>query len=321
MNMAGILIIGEHRQGELRPVTLELITAAEGIRAGAGGALTLALIGKQLDGFVAQASLGGLDQIVKVEAAHDEFEPDLYAVAVKALIDAMQPAVVLLPHSVNSLGYAAALAAANAYGLATDVHGLSYDGITLVATRSGYSQKVNVELDFPGKATVLLAVRGGSFKPPASAASPAISTQPAPQYRARVRHLGYVAPESVDTVNIPGAEFIMSIGRGVGEETNVEEYAELAESIGATLGCSRPIADAGWLPKARQVGQSGQTAAACKLYVAFGISGSVQHLAGMKHVDTIIAINTDREASIFSYARYGIVGDMFKIAEELRNHF
>lgn len=319
--MAGILIIGEHRQGELRPVTLELITAAEGIKAGAGGPLTLVLIGQQLDGFVAQASLGGLDQIIKVAAAHDQFEPDLYAATLKSLIDSMQPAVVLLPHSVNSLGYAAALAAANDYGLATDVHGLSYDGATLVATRSGYSQKVNVDLDFPGKATVLLTVRGATFKAPASASAPAVSVRPAPEYRARVRHLGYVEPQSADTVNIPGAEFIMSIGRGVGEETNVEEYAELAESIGATLGCSRPIADAGWLPKARQVGQSGKTAAACKLYIAFGISGSVQHLAGMKHVDTIVAVNTDREASIFGYARYGIVGDMFEIAEELRNHF
>jgi electron transfer flavoprotein alpha subunit len=321
MNMAGILIIGEHRQGELRPITLELITAAEGIKAGAGGPLTLVLIGKQLDDFVAPASLGGLDQIIKVAAAHDQFEPDLYEATVKSLIDSMQPAVVLLPHSVNSLGYAGALAAANNYGLATDVHGLAHDGATLVATRSGYSQKVNVDVDFPGKAAVLLAVRGATFKAPASACTPAVSTRPAPEYRARVRHLGYVEAQSADTVNIPGAEFILSIGRGVGEETNVEEYAELAEMVGATLGCSRPIADAGWLPKARQVGQSGKTAAACKLYVAFGISGSVQHLAGMKHVDTIVAVNTDREASIFSYARYGIVGDMFEIAEELRNHF
>jgi electron transfer flavoprotein alpha subunit len=319
--MAGILIIGEHRQGELRPITLELITAAEGIKAGAGAGLTLALVGKQLDGFVAQASLGGLEHIVKIDAPHDQFEPDLYAAALQALIEQLQPAVVLLPHSVNTLGYAAALAAANNYGLATDVHGLAYDGAALVATRSGYSQKVNVELDFPGKATVLLAVRGATFKAPTSAADPVVSSQPAPACKARVRHLGYVEAQSADTVNIPGAEFIMSIGRGVGEETNVEEYVELAESIGATLGCSRPIADAGWLPKARQVGQSGKTAAACKLYVAFGISGSVQHLAGMKHVGTIVAVNTDREASIFSYARYGIVGDMFKIAEELRNHF
>ncbi len=319
--MAGILIIGEHRQGELRPVTLELITAAESIKAGTGGTITVALIGNRLDAFVTQVAVGGVDAIVRVEAAHDDFDPDLYAASLKALVDSLQPSVVLVPQSVNSLGYAAAVAAVNGYGLATDVFGLACEGDTLVATRSGYSQKVSVELDFPGKAVVVLAVRAGTFKAPVGVAAAVVSAQPAPGAPARVRHTGYVASESVDTVNIPGAEFIMSIGRGVGEETNVEEYAELAESIGATLGCSRPLADAGWLPKARQVGQSGKTASACRLYLAFGISGSVQHLAGMKHVDTIIAVNTDREASIFSYAKYGIVGDMFEIAEELRNHF
>ena len=122
-------------------------------------------------------------------------------------------------------------------------------------------------------------------------------------------------------MDIVGANFIMSIGRGIGEETNVEQFRELASSLGATLGCSRPIADSGWLPKAHQVGQSGKTAAACKLYIAMGISGSVQHMAGMKHVENIIAVNTDPEASIFSIAKYGIVGDIFDIAEELRGHF
>ena len=92
-------------------------------------------------------------------------------------------------------------------------------------------------------------------------------------------------------------------------------------SIGATLGCSRPIADAGWLPKSRQVGQSGKTASACKLYIAMGVSGAIQHLAGMKHVSTIVAVNTDAEASIFGVAKYGIVGDIFEIAEELRRLF
>jgi electron transfer flavoprotein alpha subunit len=91
--------------------------------------------------------------------------------------------------------------------------------------------------------------------------------------------------------------------------------------MGFTLGCSRPIADSGWLPKSHQVGQSGKTVTNCKVYIAMGISGSVQHLAGMKHVPNIIAINKDPEASIFSVARYGVVGDLFEIADELRNNF
>jgi electron transfer flavoprotein alpha subunit len=101
----------------------------------------------------------------------------------------------------------------------------------------------------------------------------------------------------------------------------VAQFKELADALGATLGCSRPIADSGWLPKSRQVGQSGKTAGACKFYLAMGISGAIQHLAGMKHVGTIVAVNTDAEASIFSVAKYGIVGDVFEIAEELRSHF
>jgi electron transfer flavoprotein alpha subunit len=113
----------------------------------------------------------------------------------------------------------------------------------------------------------------------------------------------------------------LTIGRGIGEEANVAQFKELADAVGATLGCSRPIADAGWLPKSRQVGQSGKTASACKLYIAMGVSGAIQHLAGMKHVATIVAVNSDAGASIFSVAKYGIVGDIFEIAEELRGHF
>ena len=118
-----------------------------------------------------------------------------------------------------------------------------------------------------------------------------------------------------------GAEFILTVGRGIGEEANVAKFRELADAVGASLGCSRPIADAGWLPKSRQVGQSGKTASACKLYVAMGVSGAIQHLAGMKHVGTIVAVNTDANASIFSVAKYGIVGDIFEIADELRRLF
>ena len=98
-------------------------------------------------------------------------------------------------------------------------------------------------------------------------------------------------------------------------------FVSLYLHLGAALGCSRPVADAGWLPKSRQIGQSGKTASACKLYVAMGISGAIQHLAGMKHVSTIIAVNADPTASIFSVATYGVVADIFEMAEALREKF
>jgi electron transfer flavoprotein alpha subunit len=142
---------------------------------------------------------------------------------------------------------------------------------------------------------------------------------PAAQSRAAGRE--FIELSAGDDVDMTAAEFILTVGRGIGEEANIPKFRELADAVGATLGCSRPIADAGWLPKSRQVGQSGKTASACKLYVAMGVSGAIQHLAGMKHVSTIIAVNTDAEASIFAVAKYGIVGDVFEIAEELRRHF
>lgn len=180
---------------------------------------------------------------------------------------------------------------------------------------------MHVELDFPGKATVLLTLRGNAFKAAEGSASPAVSVFDAPAAQPRSQHLEYREPEAGDGVDITQAEYMLSIGRGIGEEEHVAEFEELAERMGFTLGCSRPIADNGWLPKYRQVGQSGKTVSNCKIYVALGISGSVQHMAGMKHVPNIIAVNKDPEASIFNIARYGVVGDIFEIAGELRNHF
>lgn len=315
--MAGILVIAEHRQGALRPASLEIIAAALPLKAKAG-ALAVAIIGNAPQAFVPELSVEGVDEIVTVTVASETFQPDMQQSAVAALIDARNPSVVLIAHGVDAWSYAPAIAASAGYGFATDVFEIAYDGDDLVATRAGYKEKVRVELDFPGKSTVLLTVRTNSFKPAVGASSPAVTAFAAPPVESRTSHTGWKEPAASGGIDIPGAEFIVSIGRGVGDETKVEQFLELADGLGAVLGCSRPIADNGWLPKARQVGQSGRLAANCKLYVALGISGSVQHLWGMKHVETIIAVNSDPEASIFSVARYGVVGDMFEIAEELQ---
>jgi electron transfer flavoprotein alpha subunit len=226
-----------------------------------------------------------------------------------------------MPHSVDAWGYAPVVAVKGGFGCATDVFEVKYDGDELVAVRAAYAEKLHMEVDFPGRQTVVLTVRGNVYKPIEDTASPQVSSFDAPAVEPRTEHLGFVEPPSTGDVDITQAEFMLSIGRGVGEEDNVEQFKELAETMGFTLGCSRPIADNGWLPKSRQVGQSGKTVGACKVYVAMGISGSVQHMAGMKHVPNIIAVNKDAEASIFGIARYGIVADMFEVAEELRNHF
>jgi electron transfer flavoprotein alpha subunit len=134
----------------------------------------------------------------------------------------------------------------------------------------------------------------------------------------RSEHLEFIeAPSS--GVDIAKAEYILSIGRGIQEDKNVARFVQLAEKLGFTLGCSRPVADSGWLHKAHQVGLTGKVAANCKLYVALGISGAVQHLHGMKHVETIIAINTDAHAPIFNVASYGSTLDVFAFADAIES--
>ncbi len=320
--MTGILIIADHRQGELSPVTLELVTAAQDLRDGAGGGVSVAVIADSPDTHISAVSVEGVDEVLPVSVPVSEFQPDAYASAVRALIADRAPAVVLVPHTVNGLGYAAAVAAQSGCGFASDVFSLGYDGSDLVATRALYGEKVHVELEFPGRSTVLITVRAGSFDEAQGSGSPSVHPFAIDQVAApRSTHMQFIEPAADGDVDISQVEFITSIGRGVGEEDNVEQFKELAESMGAVLGCSRPIADSGWLPKSRQVGQSGKTVSACKVYVALGISGSVQHMAGMKHVENIIAVNSDPDAAMFGIARYGVVGDMFEVGEELQNHF
>jgi len=318
--MSGVLIIAEQRRGELRPVSLELIGAAQSLR-GSSGEVAVAVIGSAPERLTDALAFQGVDEILTVKVAMAEFDPDTFEAAVGALINERHPDVVMVAHSVDSFGYAAALAAKLKLGFATDVFKVERIDGELVATRGGYGQKVNVEVDFAGRPTVLLAIRGNVYKAPEQRASPRLSAFAAPPTSSRTTPREFIELSSGDDVDIAAAEFILTIGRGIGEEAKVAQFRELADAIGATLGCSRPIADAGWLPKSRQVGQSGKTASACKLYIAMGVSGAIQHLAGMKHVATIVAVNSDAEASIFGVAKYGIVGDIFEIAEELRSCF
>jgi electron transfer flavoprotein alpha subunit len=318
--LSGILVVAEQRRGELRPVSLELVAAAQGLRR-AGEQVAAAVLAQDPERFVGPLSVAGVDEILTVKVAAPEFDADTFESAVGALIAQRSPDLVLVAHSVDSFGFVAALAARLGLGFATDVFKVERIEGELVATRGGYGQKVSVEVDFPGRRTVLLAVRGNVFKPPDQAASPRVTAFDAPPVASRAAGREFIELSAGDDVDMTAAEFILSIGRGIGEEAKVAQFRELADAIGATLGCSRPIADAGWLPKSRQVGQSGKTASACKLYIAMGVSGAIQHLAGMKHVGTIVAVNSDAEASIFGVAKYGIVGDIFEIAEELRRHF
>ncbi len=316
-----ILVVAEHRQGQLSPASLEAVAAALELKQATDGQIAVAIIAESPDDFVGQVSRAGVDEVIKVRVPVECFQSDIYEATILAIAEARKPSVILLPHSVDAWGYAPAVAVRGGFGCATDVFEVKYDAGDLVAVRAAYAEKLHIEVDFPGRQTVVLTIRTNVYKPTETEGTPNISEFEAPVAQARTEHITYIEPEQTGDVDIAQAEYMLSIGRGVGEEDNVEQFKELADLLGFTLGCSRPIADNGWLPKSRQVGQSGKTVAKCKVYVAMGISGSVQHMAGMKHVPNIIAVNKDAEASIFTIARYGLVGDMFEIAEELRGHF
>jgi electron transfer flavoprotein alpha subunit len=319
--MTEILVIAEQRRGELVAASLECIAAAIRLKESGSQSVAVCIIAQSPESFVTSLSVAGVDEIVTIRSEQTEFQSDVFESTLLALIEQRQPALVLAPHSIDAWGYAPVLANKGGFGYCSDVFGIRYEGDELIATRAAYAEKVHVEIDFPGRDIVLLTVRGNTFKPIEASGSPQQSSFEASSVTPRSSHDNYIEPESGGDVDITQAEYMLSIGRGIAAEDNVEQFAELAEAMDFTLGCSRPIADNGWLPKFRQVGQSGKTVSSCSVYLALGISGSVQHMAGMKHVPNIIAVNTDPEASIFSIARYGVVADIFDIADELQNHF
>jgi electron transfer flavoprotein alpha subunit len=304
-----VLIVAEHLQGRVRDVTYELVSAGREL----GGPVTVAVIGE--DPASLEVSREGVDEVVHVEVAQSEFENDVYQAALESLLAERKPEVVLLGFTVNSMGYGGAVAAKLGLGFASDVFVVAREGESLVATRAFYGSKMHAELEFPAGKPVLLLLRPTVWPPAAAGGSPTVSEHALGPVESRARHreLREAAKSDVD---ITTADFLLSIGRGIGEQENIAMFEELAQKIGATLAVSRPIVDAGWMPNARQVGQSGKTVKP-KVYLAFGISGAVQHLAGMKTSETIIAVNTDPEAAIFDVAHYGAVADLFDVAEEL----
>jgi electron transfer flavoprotein alpha subunit len=304
-----VLVIAEQLRGELRDVTRELVTAAQELE----GPVALAVIAHE-PGRI-DAGVAGVDEIVQVAVEPDECENDVYQEAVEALIRERKPDIVLGGFTVNAMGFAAAVALKLDLGFASDVHGLRIEDGELVATRSFYGAKVNGDVDFPGKETVLLLLRPTAWPPAEPADVQTVTQLQVATSGSRARHREFVeAP--VGDVDITTADFLLSIGRGIGDKEAIPQFEELAEKMGAVLSVSRPLVDAGWVTNARQVGQSGKTVKA-KVYLALGISGAVQHLAGMKTCGTIIAVNTDPEAAIFNVAHYGAVADLFDVAEEL----
>ncbi len=314
--MSDLLVVAETRRGELREVSLELIGAAAQLKPASGGRLLVAVADPEPERFVAALSVDGVDELLLVGTPNEHFEAHVSERIIEELIDAERPGLVLLGHTIDALGCAPAVAARRGLGFASDVISLSWEDGP-VAGRGAYGDKLFAELEFPGKDCTLLLLRPGTFEPvsPRAQPAPTRTVELALDGVAATEHMGFeeVADSEVDITKAP---FLMSIGRGVEDKDEIPRFEALAEKLGATLSSSRPLVDAGWMPSARQVGQSGKTVKP-RVYLALGISGAVQHLAGMRTAETIIAVNTDPEAPIFGIAHYGVVADLFEVAHEL----
>jgi electron transfer flavoprotein alpha subunit len=306
-----ILLVAEHRGGKLLDATFEQLTLARVLGEKGAGPVHAALLGKDVGALAQQlAGCGATVHTVQSDALARE-TPGAYMKALEGVIEAVQPSVVLFGHT--SVGYDVAprLAAKHGWPVVTNVARADWAG-GLVVHRATYGGRAHAEVDVAGS-PALLTLQTGAF-PPAREPRPGGRVQASgvqvTEHDTRQRVTGFVQPEATG-VDIAQADIVVAIGRGLKDKANVPLAEELAKALGGVLAGSRPLIDAGWLPKDRQVGVSGKTVKS-KLYIALGISGQVQHLSGMKGCEVIVAVNKDANAPIFKVAHYGVPGDLFK---------
>ncbi len=317
--MKEILVLAEHREGELRDVTFEMLGKARSLGEAAGAPVSALLLGAGV-GSMADELKAHADEVLALDHGNlKNFNSAVYQPVLADIVKSRKPGLVMIGHTAFGVDLAPSLAVELGLPLATDCIGLDYDGGTLKATRQIYEGKVNASVSFGGAPTCVVTVRASAFPVEETSGAGKVTEldTAVPEEPAMRRFLEYVEA-AVGDVDITKADVIVSVGRGIREQENLPMIEELAGLLGGVVACSRPVVDAGWLGKDRQVGSSGKTVKP-KLYLAIGISGQFQHLSGMKAAETIVAINKDPKAPIFAQADYGIVGDLFKVVPALKD--
>ena len=309
-----ILVLADHVGGQLSDTTLELVGKAKELAGATGGQAVVALLGAP--GLA--NSVGGADTVLTVDhPALADYNPEAWEKTLLHIVNERQPRLVLIANSTIGMDLGAALSAGWNAPLVAYTVGLEADGGDMVATAQVYGGKLLAEVAISGDRGVCTVVAGSFPAAGAGAGSPAVEAlaPPAGLDDLKTSFLTMVEPEGGD-VDITAADALVSVGRGIGSQDNMELVQELADAIGAPLSSSRPVTDAGWLPKTRQVGKSGLKVKP-KLYLTFGISGAPEHLEGMRDAELIIACNTDEAAPIFDVAHYGTTVDLFDLVPAL----
>ncbi len=319
--MAKIWVVLQQREGQIARMSWEAIAAAQKLAAELGGGKAEAvLLGAGLEGAAAEVAKRDLAAVHLADApALGTYTPGAYVAALAPAIRAAAPDFVVFPHSYQSVDYVPRLAQEVGAGLLPEVTGFSGGADDLLWSRPILGGKMQAKVRVKGPGTVLVSVQSGAFQGGAALGAAPAPIQPLAVDLSAVkpdREVLGVEQVGGEKIDLTKAEIIVAVGRGVGGADKMGVIEELAKALGAEIGASRPVIDNGWLPRDRQIGSSGQTVAP-KLYLAAGISGAIQHLVGMKGSTTIVAINKDPGAPIFTVADYGIVGDLHEILPAL----
>ena len=317
--MSGVLVYIENSGGSISSIAAEAIGVAKKVAADLGTNLTAAVLGSNV-GSVAEAAFDlGADAVVGVDdAALENYTADAFGPNLTKLVQDSGADVVMLGASTEGRDMSAWLAADLDAGVLADVIDVRVEGGRVLATRGVYVGKLLAEVIAPDGLQIVT-LRNRAFPPAASTGgtgSAAWGANVAVDTGTQVT--GFKPKEG--GVSLTEASIIVSGGRGVGGPEGFEPVRKLANAVGGALGASRAAVDAGWIPYDHQVGQTGKTVSP-DLYIACGISGAIQHQAGMRTSKVIVAINKDPDAPIFGLAQYGIVGDLFDIVPALEEEF
>jgi electron transfer flavoprotein alpha subunit len=319
----GVWVFIEQTEGEPARVSWELLGKGRELADAIGVELIAIVLGENVEPLCHEAFAYGADKAYLVDApVFKHYRTEAYLKALCHLIDSHKPEIILMGATGLGRDLAGAVATVVGTGLTADCTGLAVDDKrNLMQTRPAFGGNI--------MATIMC----DKFRPQMSTVRPHVMALPERRVGASGELVRISCPvdekdiltkvlevindkKGKDHVDVAGAEFIVSGGRGMMGPANFALLKELADELGGVVGASRSAVDAGWMPHDRQVGQTGKTVRP-KIYIACGISGAIQHLVGMQDSDLIIAINRDKEAPIFEVAHYGIVGDLFQVVPEL----
>ncbi len=307
-----VFVIADHLDGKFSDISFEMVGKAKELASSFGGQAVAVVVGNGVS-----ANVFASDSTIHVDDANlAQFNSEAYGKVIEALVKDKSPRLVMFGWTATGMDLAAWLSArldkpCVAYG-----RDLCIENNALLVTSQIYGGKMIADV-VPEGDMAIVACLAGSFPAEAGQGSTAATTivSPVSLDGLKTKFVEAIKPAGGD-VDITAQQKLVSIGRGIGSKDNVELAEELAQKLGATVSSSRPVVDAGWLPRTRQVGKSGLKVKP-KLYLMLGISGAPEHLEGMKSAELIIAINTDKKAPIFNVAHYGATADLFEVVEAM----